>query len=525
MASINFAHKEIISKIVYYGPGVSGKTTNLQHVFKKIPSDTRGELISLATDADRTLYFDFLPVNVGSIQGFTTKFQLYTVPGQVYYNATRKLVLRGVDGVVFVADSQIEKMDENIESLQNLRDNLLEYGYNPDEIPMVIQYNKRDLPNAAPIEEMQKILNEKGHPYFESVASKGDGVFKTLKAISKLVLEEIRTKTMGAPNTVRSKPKPEFVPDGAGSTGGVQNSGGVAVAESPKVVAKPIIEAQPEIIAPAAQATTTEPEVLPLVEPPIVKTATEEPVAQPETVEPTAQAANAEPEVLPLVKQPVAETVTEEPVYKVNTAEPVVQAEPKSEARIVPDVQDKVSEPVQPSVQDEEKIEVEPEQPKSDKPGIMQDEETLTNVVVSDSQGLPEAEEEEPVKDDLEETTERSVLREENVADIDPVSPDVNTEVDLADEDIESTADNNVEDVSPPVENITEPEPIVAEQQVNEDKKPSLEDFDEESTDVRELSFNNTLPLRKPQMAESRKVKEKRRFGFLGLFRKKQVKE
>ena len=143
MASINYAYKEIISKIVYYGPGLSGKTTNLQYVFSKVPAETRGELISLATDADRTLYFDFLPLNVGTIKGFATKFQLYTVPGQVYYNATRKLVLRGVDGIVFVADSQAEKLDENIESFQNLQDNLAEYGYDIDGIPTVIQYNKR----------------------------------------------------------------------------------------------------------------------------------------------------------------------------------------------------------------------------------------------------------------------------------------------------------------------------------------------------------------------------------------------
>src|SRR5512147_990402 len=164
MVSINYAFKEIISKIVYYGPGLSGKTTNLQYVFKKVPSETRGELISLATDADRTLYFDFLPVNVGTIQGFATKFQLYTVPGQVYYNATRKLVLRGVDGLVFVADSQPDKMDENIESLTNLEENLLEYGYNAADLPMVIQFNKRDLPGVMSVEHLNARLNPRKIP-------------------------------------------------------------------------------------------------------------------------------------------------------------------------------------------------------------------------------------------------------------------------------------------------------------------------------------------------------------------------
>ena len=206
MASINYAFKEIISKIVYYGPGLSGKTTNLQYVFKKVPSETRGELISLATDADRTLYFDFLPVNVGTIRGFATKFQLYTVPGQVYYNATRKLVLRGVDGLVFVADSQLDKMQENIESLHNLKDNLDEYGYDMSELPMVIQYNKRDLPNIADISELESKLNPGGLPYFEAVALTGDGVFKTLKTISKMVLDEVRKSSQSAPKIVKPQP-------------------------------------------------------------------------------------------------------------------------------------------------------------------------------------------------------------------------------------------------------------------------------------------------------------------------------
>jgi signal recognition particle receptor subunit beta len=196
MASINYAFKEISCKIVFYGPGLSGKTTNLQYVHLKIPSQSRGELISLATDQDRTLYFDFLPLDIGKIHGFSTKFQLYTVPGQVYYNATRKLVLRGVDGLVFVADSQRCKMDENIESLQNLADNLREYEYSMERIPLVFQYNKRDLAALSSVEELQEALNPKGHPHFESVATKGLGVFDTLKCISKLVLDQAKRKEL-----------------------------------------------------------------------------------------------------------------------------------------------------------------------------------------------------------------------------------------------------------------------------------------------------------------------------------------
>ncbi len=196
MASINYAFKEISCKIVYYGPGLSGKTTNLQYVHQKIPPQTRGELISLATDQDRTLYFDFLPVNIGKVHGFSTKFQLYTVPGQVYYNATRKLVLRGVDGLVFVADSQKSKMDENLESYQNLVENLLEYGYNLNKMPLVLQYNKRDLTPIIPVEELEKALNPQGLPFYEAVAVRGAGVFDTLKCISKLVLDQAKRKQL-----------------------------------------------------------------------------------------------------------------------------------------------------------------------------------------------------------------------------------------------------------------------------------------------------------------------------------------
>ena len=192
MVSINYSSREVNCKIVYYGPGLSGKTTNLQYVHAKVPKKTRGDLISLATDADRTLYFDFLPINIGAINGFATKFQLYTVPGQVFYNATRKLVLRGVDGVVFVGDSQCSKKDENIESLNNLKENLVEYGYDIMTLPIVLQYNKRDLPEVMSIAELQADLNWNNLPYFEASAVKGVGVFDTLKLITKLVLNKAK---------------------------------------------------------------------------------------------------------------------------------------------------------------------------------------------------------------------------------------------------------------------------------------------------------------------------------------------
>ena len=193
MSAINYASKEIYFKIVYYGPGLCGKTTNIQYIHKSLPSSNKGNLVTLATEADRTLFFDFLPVEAIKIQGFITKFQLYTVPGQVHYNATRKLVLRGVDGIVFVADSQWEKMKENVESFRNLQDNLQEYNCTLDDIPYVFQYNKRDLPNIAPIQYLEYLLNrrEKRIASFESIATEGQGVFDTLNRISKLVLHKL----------------------------------------------------------------------------------------------------------------------------------------------------------------------------------------------------------------------------------------------------------------------------------------------------------------------------------------------
>jgi signal recognition particle receptor subunit beta len=194
MASINYATKEISVKVVYYGPGLSGKTTNLQVIHMKVPPENRSDMVSLATETDRTLFFDFLPLDLGTIKGFSTKFQLYTVPGQVYYNATRKLVLRGVDGIVFVADSNREKVQENIESYRNLEENLAEYGYQKENIAMVMQYNKRDLPNAISVEELDRLVNKDHLPTNQAVANKGQGVFETLKIIGKMVIDKLNKK-------------------------------------------------------------------------------------------------------------------------------------------------------------------------------------------------------------------------------------------------------------------------------------------------------------------------------------------
>ena len=223
MSMINYASREINCKLVYYGPGLGGKTTNLEHVYSKVAPEKRGKMVSLATETERTLFFDFLPVDLGTIRGFKTRFHMYTVPGQVYYNASRKLILKGVDGLVFVADSQMDRMEANVESMQNLYDNMAEYGYDVAKIPFVMQYNKRDLPNAAAISELQQQLNpgwevtdsakqrettdslNKGEwlitqvdgtwiqraPYVESIAINGVGVFETLKHVAKLVLKAL----------------------------------------------------------------------------------------------------------------------------------------------------------------------------------------------------------------------------------------------------------------------------------------------------------------------------------------------
>ncbi len=193
MSLVNFTTREITCKIVYYGPGRSGKTTNLQYVYSQVPGDRKGQMVSLATQTDRTLFFDFLPLDLGTISGFTTRFQLYTVPGQVYYNATRKLVLQGADGVVFVADSQLRQLDENLESLQNLHANILEHGVDIRTLPMVLQFNKQDLPPELILTppELDEALNFRGLPTFAADALRGPGVFETLKGIAADVLRKL----------------------------------------------------------------------------------------------------------------------------------------------------------------------------------------------------------------------------------------------------------------------------------------------------------------------------------------------
>ena len=191
MSMINYASREINCKIVYYGPGLCGKTTNLEYIYQKVAPNTRGKMISLATETERTLFFDFLPVDLGEVRNWKTRFHLYTVPGQVYYNASRKLILKGVDGVVFVADSQVERLDANIESMHNLYENLSEYGLDLREIPFIIQYNKRDLPNISSLDELEAQLNPGKVPHFEAVSTRGIGVFDTLRAVSKQVIKSL----------------------------------------------------------------------------------------------------------------------------------------------------------------------------------------------------------------------------------------------------------------------------------------------------------------------------------------------
>ena len=192
MSFVNYHTKEINCKIVYYGPGLGGKTTNIQHVYQRTSAGSKGQMVTLNTENERTLFFDFLPLDLGQIRGYKTRFHLYTVPGQVFYEASRKLILRGVDGIVFVADSQVERMEDNIESLKGLKKNLEDQGYEFDKVPLVLQWNKRDLPNTIAVQDLERKLNEHDFPSFEATATTGAGVFETLKMISKLVLLNIK---------------------------------------------------------------------------------------------------------------------------------------------------------------------------------------------------------------------------------------------------------------------------------------------------------------------------------------------
>ena len=194
MVFFNYSTMQMAAKVVYYGPGLCGKTTNLQWIFDHTSTDSRGEMVSLATETDRTLFFDLLPIDVGTIAGFNTRIQLYTVPGQVFYNTTRKLVLKGVDGVVFVADSQAPMLQANIDSFANLEENLAEMGRSLETIPVVLQYNKRDLPTALPVEALNKALNRDDWPYYEASAITGEGVFETLKMVSKATLLALKRR-------------------------------------------------------------------------------------------------------------------------------------------------------------------------------------------------------------------------------------------------------------------------------------------------------------------------------------------
>jgi len=212
MAVINYSKKEISAKIVYYGPSLCGKTTNIQSIYASLKPEQKGKLVSLSTEADRTLFFDFLPIEIGNIRGFKTRLHFYTVPGQVYYNSTRRAVLTGVDGLVFVADSQRDKMEENVESLNNLEENLNYYGKSLKTIPIIIQYNKRDLPDVTPVSEMDQIVNTYGYPCIEAVATTGEGVLETLTRITKMVLKHIEMGTSGKQQQpaipVTEKPQP-----------------------------------------------------------------------------------------------------------------------------------------------------------------------------------------------------------------------------------------------------------------------------------------------------------------------------
>jgi len=272
MAQVNFARKEISCKIVYYGPGMSGKTTNIEMVFKKTADNNKGQLTSIATEGDRTLFFDYLPLDIGKIGGLNIKLQLYTVPGQIYYNSTRRLVLQGADGVVFVADSQPDKEKENIESIQNLEDNLKAYQIELKTLPYVIQFNKRDLPGVLEANRLNTALNKYNAPTFEATAIKGEGVFPTLKAISKLVLDKLnREYFTRTPDISETRKEPVKAEIGPTEFAGVKHP--VTAPPSQPVFIGKETKTQPVIVQSIAATSGTRPQMpdVPPVKPPAVK--------------------------------------------------------------------------------------------------------------------------------------------------------------------------------------------------------------------------------------------------------------
>lgn len=303
MVQINFAKREINCKLVYYGPGLSGKTTNLEVVHKKAPASKKGELTSIATEGDRTLFFDYMPLELGKVGGMNTKFQLYTVPGQVYYNATRKLVLQGADGVVFVADSQPDKMEENLESLQNLSDNLKEQGLDIESIPLVLQWNKRDLPNVLPCEELDNKMNKfrTKAPTFEAVAVTGEGVFPTLRKLAQMVLEKLN-KEYGLQTE-----KPAAGGDDAGGKKAGAGTSGVSPkpAGTSPAVSKDAVKADTKTSSPAQKPVATPPTTAKptdVVKKPVEPVAAKEPVKKPEPATPPKR--EKEPTTAPVAQKP-----------------------------------------------------------------------------------------------------------------------------------------------------------------------------------------------------------------------------
>ncbi len=339
MVFFNYSTMQMAAKVVYYGPGLCGKTTNLQWIFEHTSTDSRGEMVSLATETDRTLFFDLLPIDVGSIAGFSTRIQLYTVPGQVFYNTTRKLVLKGVDGVVFVADSQRPMLQANIESFQNLEENLAEMGLSVETIPLVLQYNKRDLPGICSVEELNQALNPHDWPFLESSALNGDGVFETLKMISKTTLLALkkrltkgRSESAGAalgkrpPARPPARPTPPRKPPPRAATPSSASLMPKRPAPASGILAKPeappVVEPAPVNVASLGEVTAT-----PAEEPPAEPLLTAPEPAAPEPVAPE-----------PVAPEPVApEPVAREPVTRDREpAEPPIAAAPKPPAPRTP---------------------------------------------------------------------------------------------------------------------------------------------------------------------------------------------